>query len=52
MHVCSTIYGEPGDPPARLDMSNRRDYGTGEAMQAFQRLLATHGWQHWIKTID
>eukprot|EP01048_Picozoa_sp_COSAG05_P018330 COSAG05_NODE_2663_length_2787_cov_2.329241_2_plen_118_part_00 len=20
MHVCSTIYGEPGDPPARLDI--------------------------------
>ena len=51
MHVCSTIYGEPGDPPARLDLSNQRDYGVGEAMEAFQRLLATHGWSHWIKRI-
>jgi ubiquitin-conjugating enzyme E2 Q len=90
MHVCSTIYGEPGDPPARLDPSNQREYGAGvrgssfcaglcalssmrakyrasswllvcdrgcacvfqEAMDAFRRLLSTHGWSHWIKRIE
>jgi len=50
-HVLSTIYGEPGDPPARLDERNRSDYSTGEAMDAFRRLLATHGWSHWLKSI-
>ena len=50
-HVLSTIYGEPGDPPARLDERNRSDYSTGEAMDAFPRLLATHGWSHWLKSI-
>lgn len=50
-HVMSTIYGEPGDPPARLDDRNRSDYSTGEAMEAFRRLLGTHGWDHWLKSI-
>lgn len=50
-HVMSTIYGEPGDPPARLDAHNHSDYSTGEAMDAFKRLLGVHGWEHWLKTI-
>ena len=50
-HVMSTIYGEPGDPPARLDPHNRSDYSTGEAMDAFRRLLGVHGWEHWLKAI-
>jgi len=33
----------------RLDMSNRSDYSESEAMDAFRRLLATHGWTHWKK---
>ena len=50
-HVMSTIYGEPGDPPARLDAHKRSDYSTGEAMDAFKRLLGVHGWEHWLKAI-
>ena len=50
-HVLSTIYGEPGDPPARLDNRNRSDYSTSEAMDAFKRLLGVHGWDHWLKAI-
>jgi len=33
----------------RLDMGNRSDYAENEAMDAFRRLLATHGWTHWKK---
>jgi len=33
----------------RLDMGNRSDYSEHEAMDAFRRLLATHGWTHWKK---
>jgi len=33
----------------RLDMSNRSDYTEAEAMDAFRRLLQTHGWTHWKK---
>jgi len=33
----------------RLDMSNKSDYQESEAMDAFRRLLATHGWTHWKK---
>ena len=50
-HVLSTIYGEPGDPPARLDDQNSHDYSTGEAMEAFKRLLGVHGWEHWLKNL-
>jgi len=31
----------------RLDKKNRSDYSEYEAMDAFRRLLATHGWTHW-----
>ena len=50
-HVLSTIYGEPGDPPARLDDRNSSDYSTSEAMDAFKRLLGVHGWEHWLKAL-
>jgi len=33
----------------RLDTGNRGDYTEWEAMDAFKRLLATHGWTHWKK---
>jgi len=33
----------------RLDTGNRSDYSEAEAMDAFRRLLATHGWTHWKK---
>jgi len=33
----------------RLDTGNRSDYAEHEAMDAFRRLLATHGWTHWKK---
>jgi len=41
MAICST------DPrPARLEnVSRSHDYGVGEAVEAFRRAAATHGWQ-------
>jgi len=33
----------------RLDTGNRSDYQEHEAMDAFRRLLSTHGWTHWKK---
>jgi len=33
----------------RLDMGTRSDYTESEAMDAFRRLLVTHGWTHWKK---
>ncbi|KAL7810971.1 hypothetical protein V8C44DRAFT_107921 [Trichoderma aethiopicum] len=37
------------DPPARLDstkgINSSRDYGIGEAVEAYQRAAANHGWQ-------
>jgi hypothetical protein len=33
---------------ARLDLSNRRDYGELEALEAFNRMKREHGW-HWTK---
>jgi len=33
----------------RLDFGNRSDYSESEAMEAFRRLLQTHGWTHWKK---
>jgi len=33
----------------RIDTGNRSDYTEYEAMDAFRRLLATHGWTHWKK---
>jgi hypothetical protein len=29
---------------ARLDLSNRRDYGELEALEAFNRMKREHGW--------
>ncbi|GAB1737047.1 hypothetical protein NU219Hw_g409t1 [Hortaea werneckii] len=32
------------EPPARLDVKNHGDYGTGEAADGYMRACATHGW--------
>lgn len=32
------------NPPAALDLTNRHDYTEAEARDAFNRMVAQHGW--------